>query len=119
MIEYIDHPSFEKECAALRRFSELPEAIEALKRLLDIQFHPIDPKPAIGPGKIHMRTNYDNCVLWKVEMAVKGLRKNQSPRVWFGVQGSSLAFLCIGTHIDNYSDNELEEKAKERLSDIF
>mgnify|MGYP001570680048 CR=1 FL=1 len=120
MLDFFDHPSFERERAALtRRFSEFENATDNLKRLFEVQFHPTEPRLVIGPGKIHCLKNYGTYALWKVEMSVKGLKNNQCPRVWFGVQGIKVAFLCVRTHIDNYDDNGVSDSAETRLNEIF
>jgi hypothetical protein len=89
------------------------------KNVLNFQFNPINPKLIIGPGKIHRVKVRENCEVWKVEMSVKGLRKNQSPRIWLAVAGDTLAFLTIKTHIDNYDDNEVNRFAENLSTDIF
>lgn len=122
MLEFISHASFEKETAKLqKRFTNLLEDIERLKRLCEKQFHPTDPQQIIAPAKLHRVTQNTLWVVWKVEMVVtnSGLRPNQFPRVWFAVQGSKLAFLCIKCHPDNYGDNEVNAIAFERVRDIF
>jgi hypothetical protein len=52
-------------------------------------------------------------------MAVKGLRQNQSPRIWFAIMGDTLAFLSMRTHIDNYDDNEVDAIAESFSTEIF
>lgn len=120
MISFISHLSFEKEAAKLkRRFSHLDKALESFKMLCELQFHPLNPKQIIAPAKLHRITQNDIWSIWKVELAVHGLKPNQFPRIWFAVKGSSIAFLCIVSHIDNYSDNQLNQVAIARISDIF
>jgi len=123
MITFLYHDAIERQIAALeRRFSEIrSEGFKRFELLCQKQFHPIRPQAVIGPGKIHRITQNDIWTLWKVEMVVPGagLRPNQYPRVWFGVKGSTIAFLCIATHIDNYNDEEMNHLALERISDVF
>lgn len=120
MISFISHLSFEKEAAKLkRRFSHLDKALESFKMLCELQFHPLDPQQIIAPAKLHRVTQNDLQSIWKVELAVPELKPNQFPRVWFAVKGSNIAFLCIVSHIDNYSDNRINQTAIERVSDIF
>ncbi len=122
MIEFLYHDNFQKEIAVLaRRFNHLHEGLEIFKRLCDVQFHTTNPKQVIAPAKLHRVIQNDLWTLWKIEMVVPkaGLRPNQYPRVWFTVKGSIIAFLCITTHIDNYSDNEMNKIALFRVSDIF
>ena len=120
MIEFIDHPSFAKETAKLsKRFPFLSKALESFRMLCEFQFHPLNPQQRIAPAKLHRVTQNDLWSIWKIELAVPGLRPNQSPRVWFAVKGSTISFLCIASHVDNYSDNKMNSVAMERVSDIF
>lgn len=120
MIDFISHPSFEKETAKLkRRFSFLDKALESFKMLCEFQFHPLSPQQRIAPAKLHRITQNDLWSVWKIELSVPNVRPNQSPRVWFAVKGSNVAFLCIASHVDNYSDNQMNQMAVGRVSDIF
>lgn len=122
MIDFIYHPKLESEIAALeRRFSHLKEGLRSFQRLCEVQFDPTNPQRIIAPAKLHRITQKDIWELWKVELVIpkSGLRPNQFPRLWFCVQGAKIGFLCIATHIDNYNDNEMNDRAIERLTDIF
>lgn len=120
MLNFIFHPSFEKESAKLKkRFVYLNEGIKSFQRLCESQFNPINPMQVIAPAKLHRVSQNDLWAIWKVELAVKNLRPNQSPRVWLAVKGENVAFLCINTHVDNYSDNNVNKTAVERVSSIF
>lgn len=123
MIEFLYHDAIKKEIAALeRRFRKLQsEGFKRFELLCQKQFNPTRPQQVIGPGKLHRISQNDVWTLWKVEMVVpnSGLRQNQYPRVWFGVKGSVVVFLCIGTHIDNYDDGEMDRKALGRITDVF
>ncbi|MFH0791840.1 MAG: hypothetical protein V1905_01340 [bacterium] len=120
MISFIKHPLFEKEAAKLkRRFSFLDKALNAFEMLCEYQFHPLNPQQRIAPAKLHRITQNDMWSIWKIELATPGLRPNQFPRVWFAVKGSNIAFLCIASHIDNYSDNQMDQIAIGRTNDIF
>ena len=118
MIDFISHPKFEKEISALeRRFNNTKEGLKSFERLCGVQFNPENPQRIIAPAKLHRIRQNDIWTLWKIELAVKGLRSNQFPRMWFCVQGAKIGFLCIGTHIDNY--NDMDNEALGRLTDIF
>lgn len=123
MIRFLYHDSLEKEIAKLeRRIRGLQdEGFARFEKLCEKQFHPVSPQPIIGPGKLHRISQNDVWTLWKVELIVPkaGLRPNQYPRVWFAVKGSIVAFLCIATHVDNYSNPAMQRLALERVSDIF
>lgn len=122
MLEFLNHPEFEKETADIsRRFRTFNDGLEVFKRLCEKQFHPVYPQLVISPGKIHHRKKTELFSIWKVELVLpnSGLRPNQFPRVWFAVQGTKIAFLCTGTHIDNYNDNKMDRVAENRATDIF
>ncbi|OHA89775.1 MAG: hypothetical protein A3C70_00760 [Candidatus Zambryskibacteria bacterium RIFCSPHIGHO2_02_FULL_43_14] len=122
MIQFLYHDGIQKEIAALgRRFHNIDDGLSAFERLCEKQFHPTNPQPAIGPGKLHRISQNDIWTLWKIELIVpnSGLRPNQFPRMWFVVKGAIIAFLCITSHIDNYNDNEMNLLALSRVSDLF
>lgn len=120
MIDFFSHSSFDTEIADLkRRFHHIDEGIESFKKLCDTQFHPVNPRQIISPGKLHRVTQNDIWALWKIELAVKGVRSNQSPRVWFAIKGTTIVFLSAQTHIDNYSDNKVNAIAAERATEYF
>lgn len=123
MIEFLYHDAIKREIAALeRRFSKLQsEGFARFELLCQKQFNPIRPQQVIGPGKLHRVSQNDVWALWKVEMVVpgSGLRPNQYPRVWFGIKGNVVVFLCVGTHIDNYDNNEMDRIALSRITDVF
>ncbi len=121
-LEFIYHDGIEKEIAALeRRFRTIRESFSIFERLCEKQFHPITPQQVIGPAKLHRISQNDIWTLWKVELVVpnSGLRPNQWPRVWFAVKGAVLVFLCIGSHVDNYNDNDMYTLALSRVGDMF
>lgn len=119
MLKFIEHTVFQKEYLNFSNKYYSNSDLQHLKNVLNFQFNPINPKLIIGPGKIHRVKVCENCEIWKVEMSVKGLRKNQSPRIWLAVAGDTLAFLTIKTHIDNYDDNEVNRFAENLSTDIF
>jgi len=119
MLDFILHESFEKEAAKLKRRFSLDKGLESFQRLCEVQFNPVNPQQIIAPAKLHRITQNNLYAIWKIELVIPGLRPNQFPRMWFAVKGSHVAFLCIGSHVDNYNDNQLTEIAKERVTDIF
>jgi len=120
MLSFSSHTSFEKEVEDLRRqFGKIVEGLESFKKLCDVQFDPVSPKQIIAPAKLHRVTQNDIWTLWKVELAVKGVRSNQSPRVWFAIKGTTLVFLCASSHVNNYSDNDMSSVAIARATEFF
>ncbi len=122
MIEFLYHDGIQKEIAVLeRRFHHIHDGLKSFERLCEVQFSPTDPKQVIAPAKLHRITQNDVWTIWKIELVVpnSGLRPNQYPRMWFAVKGSIIALLCISTHIDNYSDNEMDRLALSRITDLF
>lgn len=122
MIEFLYHDGIQKEIAALeRRFRNIKDGLAAFERLCVVQFNPTNPRQIVAPAKLHRVSQNDIWTLWKIELVIpkSGLRPNQWPRMWFVVRGAIIAFLCIGTHIDNYNDEEMNRLALSRLSDLF
>lgn len=122
MMDFIYHDGLRKEIAALeRRFHHLRQGLAGLERLCEVQFNPTNPQQVIAPAKLHRLTQNDLWTMWKVELVVpkSGLRPNQYPRLWFAVKGAVIAFLCLATHIDNYSDEKMNGLAISRVTDIF
>lgn len=122
MLEFVFHELIEKEIVAQeRRFKLLRKGIESFQLICEKQFHPLTPTQVITPAKLHRITQNDIWSLWKVELMIpnSGLRPNQMPRMWFGVSGSVIAFLCLASHTDNYSDAQKTDLALERLTEIF
>lgn len=121
-IRFLYHDGIEKEIAALeRRFRTIREGLSAFERLCEVQFNPTNPRRVIAPAKLHRVSQNDLWTLWKIELALpnSGLRPNQWPRMWFVVKGEVIAFICIATHIDNYNDEDRNQEALSRVSDIF
>lgn len=119
MFNFIEHSVFADEYKKFNSKYFIDKSLKSLKLILAKQFNPDSPQLVIGPGKIHRVKTCDSCDIWKVEMAVPGLRSNQSPRIWFAISGTRLSFLTIKTHIDNYSDNDVNKLAESLSSDIF
>lgn len=123
MIAFRYHPDFEKEIAELekRRFRHIRDSMIGFQKLCEFHFHPTNPEVRINPGKLHRIIQGEGGTLWKTELAVikSGLRPNQYPRVWFAVSGATIAFLCLATHVDNYSDDAMNRLALSRMTDLF
>ncbi|MDO8499264.1 MAG: hypothetical protein Q7S66_01225 [bacterium] len=79
----------------------------------------MNPKQIITPAKLHRIKSFGNVTIWKIELSVKNLRSNQCPRVWFAIQGATVAFLCVATHIDNHDDNTMGREAEKLVGSIF
>lgn len=122
MMDFIYHDGLQKEIAAMeRRFRHLRQGLAGFERLCAVQFNPTNPQQVIAPAKLHRLMQNDIWSMWKVELVVpkSGLRPNQYPRLWFAVKGAIIAFLCIATHIDNYSDEQMNRLALSRVTGIF
>lgn len=117
-----EHNSFSKELKKIcGKYPQVYEGVAKVKKLLSVQFDPLQPSEIIAPGKIH-RVRADTIwELWKVEVLVpnSGLRPNQWPRMWFSVSGETITLLAIATHISNYDNNDIDRLATERLSEII
>jgi len=120
MLNFIFHPHFEKEAASLkRRFPFFNSGIESFKRICEVHFDPISPRQVIAPAKLHRIKCFESFTIWKIELAVKNLRPNKFPRVWFAVRGAMVVFLCVATHIDNYDDNTMNREAETLVGSFF
>lgn len=122
MTQFLYHDGIQKEIAALgRRFRTIRDGLSALERLCEAQFDPTNPRQVIAPAKLHRISQNDIWTLWKVELVIpnSGLRPNQWPRMWFAVKGAIVVFLCMSSHIDNYSDKKMDHLALSRVSDFF
>lgn len=120
MLNFLEHSNFTKETAAIkRRFPAFDQGLNSFKLLAEVQFALENPKQVIAPGKLHRVCTLGIYEIWKIELAIKGVKSNQSPRIWFGLQGSTIAFLCVKSHIDNYDNNEVDKLAQNLASDIF
>ena len=122
MIEFLYHDGFQKEIAVLeRRFRHIKKGLKSFERLCEVQFDPVSPKQIIAPSKLHRITQNEIWSVWKVELVIpkSALRPNQYPRLWFGIKGSIISFLCISTHIDNYDEQKMDSLALSRITDIF
>jgi hypothetical protein len=122
MIDFIYHDGIQKEISDLeKKFRTIRLGLSAFERLCSVQFNTENPQQVIAPAKLHRITQNNIWSLWKAEVVVpnSGLRPNQWPRMWFGVKGSVIVFLCITSHIENYNDKEMDQLAISRLSDIF
>ena len=58
--------------------------MERMIRLLDIQFCPKESADPLS-RKLKLITTNDHYSVWKINVAVSGLRPGQWPRFWFGV----------------------------------
>lgn len=120
MINFLFHDSFISEFKRLsKKIRNLENALEDFKRIAQVQFAPLSPKQIIAPAKLHRIQATNTWSLWKVEMAVKNIKPNLFPRVWFATKGGELLFLSIAVHNENYSDNTVTQEAINRLTDFF
>jgi len=120
MLDFIFHPRFVKVAANLkRRFPFFEAGVDSFKRICEKQFDPINPQQVITPAKLHRIKCFENFTIWKVELSVKNLRSNQSPRVWFAVRGATIVFLCVATHVDNHDDNTMNREAEVIVGSVF
>ncbi len=120
MLNFVFHSHFKEEAASLkRRFPFFDAGLESFKRICEVHFDPINPKQVIAPAKLHRIKCFENFTIWKIELAVKNLRPNQFPRLWFAVHGATIAFLCVKTHIDNYDDNTTNKEVETLVSSFF
>ena len=95
------------------------KALDELKRLLEKQFDNSSPD-IIGPNSIWQVPHTGDIDMWKVICATKGLKKSQSPRIYFLKHHKNIiTFLCFGSHIKNYKDVELRKIAITRAKEMI
>jgi len=119
-IEITRHYRFIKEWQKFcKKFIDGDKAIVELEKLLKKHFDG-NLDPVIGPKSLYSVNNTGDIEMWKVHCAVKGLRKNQRPRIYFFKHSENkISFLCFGTHLDNYNDQELRADAINRAKEIL
>lgn len=119
-IQFCEHPVFEKKFKKFcKKHSNAPLAYKHLKKLLLIHFHPFKNQTVFTP-KILKRINRvgPNVEVFKVILAIKGLKQGSCPRVCFWKEGYLITFLCFGTHIENYKDFELRILVQKYIKDM-
>ena len=119
-IKITRHSNFLKEWKKFcRKFIEGNKAIIDLEQLLKKHFSS-NSGPVIGPKSLYLASNTGDIEMWKVYCAVKGLRKNQRPRIYFfKYSDNKISFLCFGTHLNNYNDQKLRLTAITRAKEIL
>lgn len=120
MLSFTLHPKFEREAErAQKRSVHFDKAIASFEKVCQVQFDTECPRVVIAPGKLHRLLDAAIYSIWKVELAVQGMKSNQSPRIWFAIKGNHIAYLCLALHGDNYHDGDVTEEAKIRCADFF
>ncbi len=118
-ITFIEHPSFSREIEKFNKKYDGGIGYTSLKRLLAKHFNPVKREVVFTPKILRRMDNIGaNIEVYKINMAIKGLRQGQSPRVCFRYAGNLITFLCSGSHIDNYSSSQLRELIKRRVRDF-
>ena len=119
-IQITTHSRFDKEWEKFcNKYIEGKEALERLKRLLKKQFDNSFPN-IIGPKSIKRVPRTGDIDAWKVICTIEGLKKKQSPRVYFLIHHENIiTFLCFGSHIQNYKDGKIREIAIKRAKEII
>lgn len=57
MIQFLYHPSLEKEIGKMaKKVRMIEESFKAFEKLCDRQFHPENPSQCIAPAKLHRVT---------------------------------------------------------------
>ncbi|MBU1088305.1 hypothetical protein KKA02_00285 [Patescibacteria group bacterium] len=118
-ISFIEHPSFSKKIKKFNKKYDSGIGFKSLKKLLEQHFHPQNSQIKLTPQVLRRINRIGaNIEVYKVIMRVKNLRSGQSPRLCFRHVGNLIVFLCFGTHINNYKDNELKELVKKRIKEL-
>ncbi len=119
-IEITKHYRFLKEWEKFcRKFIDGNKGIIELEKLLRKHFDG-NLDPAIGAKSLYLVNNTGDIEMWKVHCAIKGLKKNQRPRIYFFKHSENkISFLCFGTHLNNYNDQKLRAEAINRAKEIL
>lgn len=118
-ISFLEHSTFSKEIDKFNKKYDNGIGYKSLKKLLQLQFHPINKTIVLTPKILKRIDNIGaNIHAYKVIMRVKNLSSGQSPRICFRVEGNLISFLCYGSHVDDYKDNKLRELIKKRAKDL-
>lgn len=113
---FAEHPAFER---GLRRFLDKhhqdQSCLTQLKNLLTSHFE-------LGTVRLSQEVvppvgEYGSYKLYKIYMAVERVSKNDRPRICFAKRESTIVFLSLGTHIENYTTRELVAEAKARIKE--
>ena len=121
-VNFYSHPNFDREAKDFTgKHRTFPEALKSLRSILGKQFDPVEPILCITPNHLHNITSLAEYALWKVTCVVpdSGLRRSQMPRVYFALRASSIYFLHMCTHVENYDDAEAVRVAKDRATDLM
>jgi len=119
--EFIEHPSFSKE---IKKFSKKHPAtidfFQKAKKLLSLQFNPTKPQSVISTEALkRMNKIGPNIHVFKLKMAVGGLRFGQRPRVGFWLQRPScIIFLVFQSYNARYSGRKFRKIIKMRIRDF-
>ncbi len=116
---FATHPDFDRD---LDKFLHKHHADKAcLLRLQNVLTAHFEKRIILPPTILIPLETVRGHTLYKITMAVEGVRRNQSPRVALTllVDNDSAIFLCFGTHIDNYTTLELTNRAKKRLKEML
>lgn len=118
-ILFLEHPTFAKEIEKFNRKHDNGIGYKSLKKLLQVQFHPLNPQIVLTPKTLKRIDNIGiNIHAFKVIMAVKNIKSGQCPRVCFRVERNSITFLCYGSHTEDYRDSELRGLIKKRAKEL-
>ncbi len=115
---YSSHPKFDKEIGDfLEKHHQDDGWVFKLQNLLISHFE--KKTTNLGINVLAPVGEYKDNKLWKVYMAIGGVRKNQSPRICFAKKDDQIVFLCFGTHIQNYKTNKLVKLGKQRIKEFI
>jgi hypothetical protein len=118
-ISFSEHPSFSREIKKFNKKHDGGIGFKSLKKLLEQHFHLTNGQMCFSSQVLRRVDRVGaNIEVYKIIMRVKGLSHGQSPRVCFRFVGNLIVFLCFGTHIENYKDNELKELVKRRIKEL-
>ncbi|GAA1579407.1 hypothetical protein D3229_10060 [Leucobacter aridicollis] len=104
-----------------KKHRTFPADFEQAFTLLNHHLCPAKPARPLGPKRLIHLHDGEGFEVWKFQVMTQGLRPGQWPRLWVGVAPALdlLVPLELNMHGNNYSDNDLEKSAIERMAEYY
>ncbi len=121
--DYQHHPSFINELDNFIRShcdstSSTDETMQNIERLLNTHF--FSPSKQFTPKHFGKAQGFGAYEMYWMHLIIPHarLKRTQLPKVYV-YRGKVMSFLCLDTHLTNYSDSKLRKLAMLRLSEVL